>query len=192
MKRTLNTVENLSFKLTRSIGTPTSVIVHSLLFIGIFSLHWFGFPTSDILLILTTAVSLEAIYLSIFIQMSINRTTENLEEVSEDVEEIAKDVDELQEDVEGIEGNVQEIAKDVEDIDRDVDEIAKDIDEIQEDVQGIEDEVEDISKDIDEIQEDDKKEENAAEVISKMEDQLHKIMEELQTLKNSPSLPRRG
>lgn len=169
----MNTVEQLSFRLTRSIGTPTSVIIHSLFFVGIFSLHWLGFPTSDILLILTTAVSLEAIYLSIFIQMSLNRTTESLEDVSEDVEEIAKDVDELQEDVEGIEGNVHEISKD--------------IDEIQEDVQGIEDEVEDISKDIDEIQEDDKKEENAAEVISKMEGQLHKIMEELQTLKKKPS-----
>jgi uncharacterized membrane protein len=165
MKST-NKIERASFKLTHFIGTPTSVILHTLLFIGIFLLHWLKFSIDQILLILTTAVSLEAIYLSIFIQMSLNRTTESLEDVSEDVEEIAKDVDELQEDVEGIEGNVQEIAKDVEEIDRDVDEIAKDIDEIQED------------------QEDEVKSDNASQImISKIEKQMQIIMDELNTLK---------
>lgn len=167
-KRYLNSVELLSLRVTRIIGTPVSVLIHSILFIAIFSLYFFGLTVDQILLILTTAVSLEAIYLSIFIQMSINRTTESIEEVHEDVGEIAKEVDEIQEGVEGIGG--------------DVDEISKDIDELQEDVEDISEDVGDLSKDIEEIQEDDQKE-ISKELISSMEEQLHKIMQELQTLK---------
>lgn len=106
-----NLVEKLAFNITESIGTPFSIILHSVLFIGIFSLRLFNFTTDNILLILTTAVSLEAIYLSIFIQMTVNRNTKSLEEVEEDI-------DEIQEDVEGME--------------KDIDEIQEDIDEIQE------------------------------------------------------------
>ena len=94
--------ENFSKKVTRWIGSPQSIIVHTVFFVVIFSLHFFGFSSSDILLILTTIVSLEAIYLSIFIQMTVNKHAEELEEVSEDIEEIQEDVDEIQEDVEDI------------------------------------------------------------------------------------------
>ena len=79
------------------------------LFIGIFSLRLFGFSSSDILLVLTTIVSLEAIYLSIFIQMTVNKHAEELEEVSEDIEEIQEDVDEIQKDVDEIQEDVEEI-----------------------------------------------------------------------------------
>ncbi len=167
-KRYLNSVESLSMRITRMIGTPASVLIHSLLFIAIFSLYFAGVTIDHILLVLTTAVSLEAIYLSIFIQMSINRTTESIEEVHEDVGEIAKEVDEIQEDVEDIGG--------------DVDEISKDIDELQEDVEDIGEDVDDLSKDIEEIQEEDN-EEKSKLLISSMELQLQKIMQELQTLK---------
>ena len=56
----------------------------------------------DVLLILTTAVSLEAIYLAIFIQMTVNRNTAALEAVEDDIEEIAEDVEEVQKDVDEI------------------------------------------------------------------------------------------
>lgn len=46
------------------------------------------------MLILTTAVSLEAIYLAIFIQMTVNRTSESLEEVEEDIEDLQEDIEE--------------------------------------------------------------------------------------------------
>ena len=101
------------------IGSTHSLIIHTFLFAGIFVLYFFGVPTEEILLILTTAVSLEAIYLSIFIQISINRNSANLEKVE-------KDIDEIQEDVE-------DISKDVDEIQGDVEDISKDIDEIQED-----------------------------------------------------------
>ena len=116
--------EEFSKKLTYWIGSPHSILLHTIFFGGIFILRFFGVASSEILLVLTTIVSLEAIYLSIFIQMTVNKHAEELEDVSLDIDEIQKDVDEIQEDVEGIE--------------KDVDEIQKDVDEIQEDVEDIE------------------------------------------------------
>lgn len=82
------------------IGSFPSLIIHTTLFISCFiaGLIWNNWDT--ILLVLTTIVSLEAIYLSIFIQMSINRNTESLEEVEKDIDEIREDVGEIAEDVE--------------------------------------------------------------------------------------------
>lgn len=102
-------LEELTYRFTTWLGTTTSIVVHTFFFIGIFSLRFLGYTIDNILLILTTAVSLEAIYLAIFIQMSINRNTESLEAVEEDVEEIAKDVDEIQEDVDEIQEDVDEL-----------------------------------------------------------------------------------
>jgi peptidoglycan hydrolase CwlO-like protein len=112
--------EEFSKKLTHWIGSPQSLLVHTIFFVGIFSLRLFGIGSSDILLILTTLVSLEAIYLSIFIQMTVNRQGEELEEVSEDINEIQEDVDEIQEDVDEIQKDVDEIQEDVEEIQEEV------------------------------------------------------------------------
>lgn len=128
----LITSMNWEKKFTTWVGSRTSVAVHTLFFIGMFLLPFFGVDTDKVLLVLTTVVSLEAIYLSIFIQMSVNQNTESLQDVEEDIEEIQEDVDEIQEDV----GEIQE----------DVDEIQSDVDEIQEDVDEIEKETEDIVK----------------------------------------------
>ncbi|EKD52961.1 MAG: hypothetical protein ACD_61C00188G0004 [uncultured bacterium] len=92
-------LDTLSRQMTYHIGTNTSIVIHTLLFIGIFSLRFFGQSTEQILLILTTAVSLEAIYLAIFIQMTVNRTTESLAGVEEDIDDIQEDIDDIQEDV---------------------------------------------------------------------------------------------
>ena len=61
------------------------------------------------LLVLTTIVSLEAIYLSLFIQMTVNYTTQSIEEVESDIDEIQEDIQEMQEDVE--EMNEEEAAE---------------------------------------------------------------------------------
>jgi len=135
---------------TRWIGSPSSVITHTVLFAGSFFAvltGWFDFDR--MLLILTTIVSLEAIYLAIFIQMTINYTTQELAEVSEDIEEmqedigeIAEDVDELQEDVEEIteeeaEGEAEEEARKNEqkktlvDIQSDLRKLMQDIEKLQ-------------------------------------------------------------
>lgn len=102
-------VENASKKMTQWIGSPTSIIIHTIFFIGIFSLHFFGTSFSEILLILTTIVSLEAIYLAIFIQMTVNQHSIDLEEVSEDIEEIQEDMEEIEKDIDEIQEDVEEI-----------------------------------------------------------------------------------
>lgn len=105
-------IQDLPIKITDSIGSNTSLVWHSIFFVAIFALRFLHIATSDILLILTTVVSLEAIYLSIFIQMTVNRNTQSLEEVEEDIEGIEKDIDEIQEDVEDIEKDVDEMEED--------------------------------------------------------------------------------
>ena len=86
---------------TRWIGSPKSISVHTFLFAVSFGAAWTGFVDEDrMLLILTTIVSLEAIYLAIFIQMTINEQAKDIDEIQEDIEEIQEDVDEIQEDVE--------------------------------------------------------------------------------------------
>jgi len=101
-------IETWSGKSTRWIGSKTSLIFHTIVFIVFFSLGLKGFDWDKILLILTTIVSLEAIYLSIFIQMTINRNTQSLEEVEEDLGEIQENIDEIQEDVDEISSETEE------------------------------------------------------------------------------------
>jgi peptidoglycan hydrolase CwlO-like protein len=121
-KNKLPTVEHIAMRATEWIGSIGSLLIHSLLFLGAFVFVVFGYSLEKILLVLTTLVSLEAIYLAIFIQMTVNRNTESLEEVEEDIGEIQKDVDEIQEDVD-------EIQKDVDEIQEDVDEVVEDVKE---------------------------------------------------------------
>lgn len=112
------------------IGSTASLYTHTVFFIGIFLLHVFGVRLDEILLVLTTAVSLEAIYMAIFIQMAINRTNQSLKDVEEDIEEIQEDVGELQEDVGEIQADVSEIQEDVGEIQDDFDGVQKDFDEL--------------------------------------------------------------
>lgn len=131
-------LEKISLVIPNSVGTTTSLVLHSIFFIGIFSLRFIHVPYADILLILTTVVSLEAIYLSLFIQMTVNRNTESLkvveediDDIQEDVEEIGGDFEEIQEDVEGLESNFKRVHKNVDDIQEDVEDISEDIDKMQ-------------------------------------------------------------
>jgi peptidoglycan hydrolase CwlO-like protein len=112
--------EDFSKKLTRWIGSPSSIIIHTIFFIGMFCLRFFGISSSDVLLILTTVVSLEAIYLSIFIQMTVNQHAEELEEVSEDIGEIQEDVDEIQKDVDEIQEDVEDIQEEIQEDETDI------------------------------------------------------------------------
>lgn len=82
--------DKISLKLTESIGTPTSIIIHAVFFIVVFATLLFGWSLNRMLLFLTTVLSIEAIYLALFIQMTVNKTTENLEDVEEDIEVIQK------------------------------------------------------------------------------------------------------
>ena len=147
MSISLTPLEKTALSVTKGIGSIWSVIIHTILFVGAFVVVLLGVDFDRVLLILTTVVSLEAIYLSIFIQMSVNYQARALASVEKDIDEIAEDVEEIQEDVE-------EIAEDVEDIQEAHEEIQEDIEEIQKDVDEIQEDVEEIQKDVDEIQED--------------------------------------
>ena len=105
-------LERIAIKSTEWVGSINSLVVHTFLFIGIFALRLFDVRTEEILLILTTAVSLEAIYLAVFIQMTVNRNTESLEEVEEDIDEIQEDVEGLEKDIDEIQEDIVELAED--------------------------------------------------------------------------------
>lgn len=108
--------ERGAFNIIKRIGSIESIIIHSLFFILFAVLGISGVDWNALLLVLTTIVSLEAIYLAIFIQMTVNQNTESLAEVEEDIDEIQKDIDDIQEDVDEIQENVDEIQEDVDDI----------------------------------------------------------------------------
>ncbi len=105
-------IQKTALAITRWVGSPASLIVHTALFLASFLAVYFNrVAFEQMLLILTTIVSLEAIYLSLLIQMTINYTTESIEEVSEDIEEMQEDIGELQEDVEEISEDVGEMSE---------------------------------------------------------------------------------
>ena len=90
-------IETFSEKITNWIGSVQSIVFHTIFFGVAFALRFFGVSSSDILLALTTLVSLEAIYLAIFIQMTVNKQIKELEEVSEDIDEIQEDIEDIEE-----------------------------------------------------------------------------------------------
>ena len=99
------------------IGSIPSLIVHSFVFLTAFLLPLFGLVEFDkMLLVLTTVLSLEAIYLAIFIQMSVNRSQEHIEDLKDDVNEIQEDIEDIQEDIEEISEDIDDIQEDIEDI----------------------------------------------------------------------------
>lgn len=112
-------LERTAEQATRWIGSTTSLFVHTLLFATAFIVPFFGVPFDRMLLVLTTIVSLEAIYLGIFIQMSVNKNSADIEIIQEDMGEIQEDIEEIEEDVDEIQKDVDEIQEDIEEIEED-------------------------------------------------------------------------
>src|SRR3989344_7515949 len=109
--RELDTIEKMAVTVTRWVGSGSSLVIHTLLFAGSFLAVYTHIVYFDrMLLILTTVVSLEAIYLAVFIQMTLNLQGQSIAEVSADVGEIHEDVGEIQEDVEELQGDVEDIS----------------------------------------------------------------------------------
>jgi septal ring factor EnvC (AmiA/AmiB activator) len=148
------------------IGSVPSLIIHSLAFAGFFVVALLGIATWEIvLLVLTTIVSLEAIYLAIFIQITVNRHSQSLKEVEEDIDEIQEDVEEL--------------GEDLEDIQEDIEEISEDIDEIQEDVEEMtEDETAAAKKPV-------KKKVSNDEVLDRLARDVERVLRDLEALKQA-------
>ncbi len=161
---------------THWIGSISSVVLHTLLFIISFTLPYLQLVSFErMLLFLTTIVSLEAIYLSIFIQMSINIHNENINILQEDIEDISEDIEEIGEDLEEIGEDIEELGEDLEEIGEDIEEIQKDVDEIQEDV-------DEITEDADE---DENNERREKEVLLSIQATLLHLQREIELLKHS-------
>lgn len=140
-------------KITKGIGSFSSLIAHTIFFTAILLIGQFHILSWDtVLLVLTTGVSLEAIYLAIFIQMSVNQQSEVIRDVEQDVDEIKEDVDEIQEDVDEIQ--------------KDIDSIEEDVDEIQEDEE-----------------EDSKQQRQYQETLATISSDLQKLLEDIEKLK---------
>lgn len=117
MEKPREKLQEYALSITRWVGSLQSIIIHTLLFAGSFAAVALGVLQFDrMLLVLTTVVSLEAIYLSIFIQMTINVTSATIESVEQDIDEIQEDVGEIQEDVDEIQKDVDELQEDVEEM----------------------------------------------------------------------------
>lgn len=156
--RKLSPIEKQAKALTHWVGSPASIVTHTIIFVVAFSIAGLGLVSFDrVLLVLTTIVSLEAIYLAIFIQMTINMQAEAIAEVEQDIEEIQEDVGEIQEDIEDIQEDVEEIGEDVEELHEDVEEISDDEaedrrkQEQKETLQGIYDTIQKLAGDIEKL-----------------------------------------
>ena len=143
-----------------ALGSTASLIIHTLVFAAFFLSAALGFITLDsMLLTLTTVVSLEAIYLALFIQMTVNENTKSLREVEEDIEDIQEDVEEL--------------GEDLEDIQEDLEDISEDIDEIQEDVEEMSEE----------DKEDERREQASADSLDRLTTDVKRILADIEALK---------
>ncbi len=153
------------------IGSVYSLIAHTIVFTLCFVVAALGIIQWELmLLVLTTMVSLEAIYLSLLIQITVNRHTESLKEVEEDIEEIQEDVEEL--------------GEDLEDIQEDIEEISEDIDEIQEDVEELNEEDE-ADKERAARTKSVGKKPTKAEALEQLSRDVARVLEDLEALKKS-------
>lgn len=129
MKKNL---ESVAMKITKWVGSIWSIVIHSFIFLFFMILIVLGYDANKVMLILTTLVSLEAIYLSLFIQMTVNKHSEDIADIAEDVDDIQEDLEEISEDVEDIQEDIEELSEDVEDIQENIEEMSEDLEELSE------------------------------------------------------------
>ena len=110
-------IEKAALTATNAFGSVWSIAIHTIFFVGAFIFIASGANLNKVLLVLTTFVSMEAIYLSILIKMSSNQQTKTLEKVETAMEEIESDVEEIRKNVNTIEKEVDGIQ---EDMDKDI------------------------------------------------------------------------
>src|SRR6202012_154441 len=152
------------------IGSPTSLVIHTIIFAAFFAVSMLKIVAWDLMFaVLTNVVSLEAIYLAIFIQMSVNRQSASLKEVEEDVGDIQENIEELGENVEELGENVEELGENVE--------------ELGENVEDLKEDVEDIQEDIGEDEETEVSDKRQAEMLEALTNDIKAMLKHLETLK---------
>jgi peptidoglycan hydrolase CwlO-like protein len=194
-------MEKGATSVTRWVGSGMSVILHTILFVVSFTLPAIGWVSFErMLLVLTTVVSLEAIYLSIFIQMSINMNNQNIESIQGDIEELGEDIEELGSDIEELGEGIEELGEDIEELGEDIEELGEGIEELGEDLEELGEDLEEIQKDVDEMQEEveeiqeeiqeettaeDEEEIKTAEILTSIQASLIALQKEIEYLKMS-------
>jgi len=156
------------------IGSPTSLVIHTIIFAGFFTVSFLKWVSWDLMFaVLTNVVSLEAIYLAIFIQMSVNRQAASLKEVEEDVGDIQENIEELGENVEELGENVEELGENVEELGENVEDLKEDVEDIQEDI-----------GDINEDDDGDAHDRKQAEMLEALTNDIKTMLKHLETLKS--------
>ncbi len=70
-------IESAAQAITKSVGTPVSIIVHTIAFLCIMGLGFLGVEWNTVLLILTMLLSVEAIYLELLNLFLTNKVAKN-------------------------------------------------------------------------------------------------------------------
>ena len=123
-------MEKFAQKVTHWLGTPASLAFHTVFFFGM--LLWCILDKKDretLLLIFTLAVSLEAIYQMIFLQMTANKQGKELTEVKSTVAEVHESVETVQEAVETVQETVGEVQETMTEVQETVVDIHEDVSE---------------------------------------------------------------
>lgn len=81
-----NFFEKLSFKLAKLIGSPLSLLLHTIVFAGFLFFRYIGVINNAVLLILAAVACLEAIYLVIFVQMITKNNTNTLSDIQKKID----------------------------------------------------------------------------------------------------------
>ncbi len=88
-------LEKISYKLAKLIGSPFCLVLHIALFGGFFILRSLGIIPNAVLIMLATVVGLEAIFLIIFVQMSVKNNTKSLIQLQEKIDQIQQEEEEV-------------------------------------------------------------------------------------------------
>lgn len=86
----MKNLEHIAESAAEWVGSTISIICHTIAFIIVFLLPLIGLSLNTVLLVLTTIVSLEAIYLSIFVQMTVNKHSKHLKKHGKNLELLTK------------------------------------------------------------------------------------------------------
>ena len=92
----LTFLEKFSFKLTEFMGSPFSLILHTIIIALVLSLRYFEIVGNFTVVGLAAIFSLEALYLAIFTQIKVNRNTKSLNEAEATIENIHEEEQEAQ------------------------------------------------------------------------------------------------
>ena len=109
-KKKVEPIESITDKIIKWVGTTNSLIVHTCIFVITFlSPYIFHISFDIVLLVLTTIVSLEAIYLAIFIQLSVNRQAVRLDDVEDSLDDVEESLDDVGESLDDVEEGLDDV-----------------------------------------------------------------------------------